>query len=92
MHSWPDIVNGIFELLGAPFTLLSILRLHKDKSVKGVSWIPIAFFSSWGFWNLFYYPCLGQWYSFFGGLTLVLTNTFWLCQMVYYLRKEKKSI
>jgi len=89
MILWQDLVNGIYEFLGAPFILMSILKLYKDKSVKGVSWIHVAFFSSWGYWNLYYYPHLNQWCSFLGGLFLVLTNTFWLGQIVYYLNKEK---
>jgi len=87
--SWQDLVNGVYEFMGAPFILMSILQLHKDKKVKGVSWIHVAFFSSWGYWNLYYYPHLNQWCSFLGGLFLVLTNTFWLGQIVYYLRKDK---
>lgn len=86
-----DLINGTFELLGAPFILMSIIKLHKEKRVRGVSWIHVTFFSSWGFWNLYYYPHLNQWVSFFGGLALVLTNTFWLGQIIYYLRKERKN-
>jgi len=83
----PDIINGLYELLGAPFILLSVWNLHKQKSVRGVSWMHVAFFSTWGYWNLFYYPYLGQWYSFIGGVAIVITNTLWLCQIFYYLRK-----
>ena len=81
---WPDIVNGCYEFLGAPFILLSVLKLHRDKEVKGVSWIAIVFFTTWGYWNLFYYPHLGQWVSFAGGIALVGVNTLWLCQIALY--------
>jgi len=87
---WQDILNGCYNFLGAPFVILSIIKLYKDKKVHGVSWLHVAFFSSWGYWNLYYYPHLNQWASFVGGLFLVLTNTFWLIQMIYYIRKEKK--
>jgi len=80
----PDIINGAYEFLGAPFIFLSVMKLHKDKKVSGVSWIHAGFFASWGYWNLFYYPHLGQWYSFIGGLLLVVVNTIWLFQLVYY--------
>ncbi|KKM10365.1 hypothetical protein LCGC14_1721930 [marine sediment metagenome] len=86
---WPDIVNGIFELFGAPFICLSILYLHKQKSVKGVSWIHVFFFTMWGYWNLFYYPHLEQWYSFFGGIAIVIANTIWLYQLLYYLNMNR---
>ncbi len=88
--SWQDLVNGCYEFMGAPFILMSIIQLFKDKKVKGVSWIHVAFFSSWGYWNLYYYPHLNQWASFIGGVCLVLANTIWLGQMIYYIHKEKK--
>jgi len=47
-----------------------------------------VFFTSWGMWNLFYYPHLGQWYSFAGGVFIVSVNTFWLGQIIYYRRNR----
>ena len=85
----PDIVNGSFELLGAPFIFLSILKLQKEKNVKGVSWPHVMFFTAWGFWNLFYYPQLNQWVSFAGGILIVIANSIWVSQIIYYLRKEE---
>lgn len=79
-----DVINGIFEIVGALFILLNIRRIYLDKQLKGVSWLPTVFFSSWGFWNLFYYPSLNQWYSFAGGILMVATNNFWLEQILYY--------
>jgi hypothetical protein len=69
-----DIFNGIFEFGGALLTCLSIRRLLIDRAVAGVSWLPTAFFTAWGFWNLYYYPSLGQMFSFAGGAALVLAN------------------
>ena len=85
----PDIVNGAFESLGACFILQSIIKLHRDKLVRGVSWLHSGFFAAWGYWNLFYYPYLDQWLSFVGGIGIVATNTFWLGQIIYYTQKEK---
>lgn len=80
----PDLINGIFESIGSLFILLSILKLHRDKLVKGVSWIHVGFFATWGYWNLYYYPHLEQWVSFWGGVGIVITNTIWSVQLVYY--------
>lgn len=85
----PDLINGIFESAGGFFIALSVYKLHCEKKVRGVSWIHVAFFSSWGFWNLFYYPHLGQWASFWGGLFLVTVNLIWLGQIVYYGWQER---
>lgn len=75
---WPDIVNGTFEALGGVFLWLNVLRLWRDKGYAGVNWQAIAFFAAWGLWNLFYYPSLAQWWSFTGGLVLVVANLVWL--------------
>jgi len=82
--SLPDFINGLFESCGGFFILFSVIKLHREKTVHGVHWVHTSFFTSWGFWNLYYYPTLDQWFSFYGGLFLVLTNTFWLGQLIYY--------
>ena len=84
-----DLINGCFELFGGMFIALSIIRLRKDKQVRGVNWLHPAFFTVWGWWNLYYYPHLGQWCSFVGGIVIVVLNTIWILQMVYY---ERQSI
>jgi hypothetical protein len=90
--SYPDLINGLFELSGGFFILKSIFKLNKDKKVRGIHWSQAAFFMAWGYWNLYYYPYLEQWVSFIGGIGVVTTNTFWLGQMIYYLRKENKGM
>lgn len=87
-----DIVNGLFETAGGFFILLSILKLHREKIVRGVSWIHVGFFSSWGYWNLYFYPSLDQWFSFWGGVLLVASNTYWLGQMVFYIARENARL
>jgi len=83
----PDVINGLFELLGAPFILVSIVRLRKDKAVRGVSWIHAMFFTAWGFWNLYYYPFLDQWFSFSGGIAIVTANSVWVGLLIYYSKR-----
>jgi len=87
---WQDITNGAYELLGGAFILFHCLRLLKDKKVRGVSFIATLFFTSWGFWNLYYYPFLDQWCSFIGGIGIVSMNTLWVGLMIHYILKEKK--
>lgn len=80
----PDIINGLFELSGSIFITMSIIKTKKDRGTTGVSWMTIAYFSSWGYWNLYYYPHLGQWWSFVGGILIVAANTIWAGQIIYY--------
>lgn len=84
--SWPDLTNGAFEFFGALAITLSIRQVLKDKLVKGVSWAHIAFFASWGIWNLYYYPSLGQWASFGAGALVCAVNLIWLALLLYYRR------
>lgn len=84
-----DIANGAFELCAGIIIILSILKLHKDKLVRGVAWPMVAFFAAWGAWNLFYYPNLGQWFSFAGGVLVFVTNLIWTAQLIYWTRRER---
>jgi hypothetical protein len=83
----PDLINGLFETFGGVAVLNNCKRVLIDKQVKGVSWLSVLFFSSWGYWNTFYYSNLNQWLSFIGGLLIVLANTWWL----YLLFKYRKN-
>lgn len=86
-----DIINGCFEFL-AGFAVLNHCRtVHKDKAVAGVSVLSILFFSTWGVWNLYYYPSLNQMWSFYGGLFIVTTNLLWVTLLLKYRDNEIKS-
>ena len=85
--STADVINGTFEALGGCLLWMNVARIIKDKCCKGVSVVPTAFFMLWGYWNLYYYPHLSQWWSFVGGLNVVAANTTWVVLMLVY-RKE----
>jgi len=87
----PDIINGLFEGLGAILMLLNILRLHRDKLVRGVHWSPVMFWTAWGLWNLYYYSAINQPLSWRGGACLVAANAVWLGQMFFYLWRERPN-
>lgn len=88
---WQDLINGSYELFGGVFILLSIIKLFRDKHVRGVSVWHAAYFTSWGIWNLYYYPHLNQWASFVGGIGVVATNGVWVLLMIYYVHREQRS-
>lgn len=88
----PDVVNGLFESAGAFFLARNCLTLYRDKMTKGVSKLSTCFFTSWGLWNLFYYPSLNQIWSFAGGVAIVLTNATWLALMIYYSRTNHSTL
>jgi len=80
----PDIINGLYESLGFFAVMASCLRLMKDKKVNGVSLITVGFFTSWGFWNSWYYPHLGQSLSGTAALGVCAANTLWCCLIIKY--------
>lgn len=87
---WPDLINGAFELVGAAFTWRNAIQLRRDREIRGVYWPTSAFFSAWGAWNLIFYPALGQWASFAGGVLLVSGNIAWVA-MALRLRFASKA-
>ncbi len=86
-----DSINAAFELGAGFFVLLSIRKAYQDKAVAGLSVWHIAFIAVWGFWNIYYYPTLGQMYSFYAGVFLVNVNTIWVGQLIYYSSPHRKA-
>jgi len=86
--TWPDIANGFFESIAGFMLWFNSLKLYRDKKVLGVHIFPTFFFALWGYWNLFYYPHLNQWVSFFAGINVVLANTAWVVLAVHYRGKK----
>jgi len=84
----PDMVTGLFNIVGAGFLLTNVEKIYKDKCVKGVRIAPTAFFTLWGLWNMFYYPHLGQMLSFVGGFATMTVNLMWISMAVYYSRRH----
>lgn len=89
--SWQDTVNGLYEFLGGVFVLMHCRQLYRDKLVKGVSLVAIVCFFTWGLWNLYYYPHLDQWASFWGGIAVCSANVVYIGMLVYYKQREKAT-
>lgn len=85
-----DFINSLFEFIGALFILNNVRLLYASKTVRGVSILSTVYFFMWGAWNLMYYPSLNQWWSFAGGIAIMLSNTLWIGMMIYYTHKNKE--
>lgn len=86
-----DQANGLFEAIGGCMVFMHSLAAYKVKKVAGVSRFATVVFTSWGYYNLFYYPHLDQWYSFAGGLVIVAGNMTWLYMMWLYRNAPKEK-
>lgn len=79
-----DLINGSFEGGAALVNVLSIRELLKHREIKGVHWGPNLLFAAWGFFNLYYYPHLHQWFSFGCAICLTAMNCVWLALLIKF--------
>ena len=86
-----DTINGVYEMTGSIALAWNCVTTYRDKEIKGISLASMVFFTSWGYWNLYYYPSLHQWMSTLGAAMMVLFNTIWLFQAMYYIEQAKKK-
>lgn len=84
--SWPDMVNAGFEAGAGLAVLAHCATLYRDKEARGLSIPAVVFFTVWGFWNVFYYPHLGQFWSLAGGIFVTLANLIYLALLLAYSR------
>lgn len=83
----PDLVNAAFNVAATGFTLNNVRVILKDRMLAGFSVLTNFFFFGWTIWNLFFYSHLHQWYSFGGGVLLLLADI-WYIGLILYYRKE----
>ncbi len=86
-----DVINSFFEFSMFVASLINIVKIYRDKVIRGVHWATVVIASLWGFWNLHYYSSLDQWWSFFAGILLVISNSVWLILVFYYEKYNIKS-
>jgi hypothetical protein len=82
-----DMINAVYEGVGAVLISLNIRRLLRDKTVKGVSLWPGAWWTCWGAWNVYFYSAVNTPASFYAGIAVVLANATWLGLAVHYARR-----
>jgi hypothetical protein len=84
----PDAINGCFEFLASAFILMSARSVFRDKQVRGVWPVHVAFFVAWGYWNIYYYFCIDQLFSWVAGLLVAVVNTVWCFGLFKYWRSK----
>mgnify|MGYP001599850197 CR=1 FL=1 len=83
--SWQDSVNAGFELACALLLWANVRTLYKDKQIKGIALSPNYLYLAGGLWDLYYYPFLNQWISFFACAVYTTGFTLWLGMAVWYM-------
>jgi hypothetical protein len=79
-----DKINGGFEFVGGFFIILHILQVVHDQSVAGVNIYAVAFFTLWGYWNLYYYKSIKQRWSLVASYFITAMNTVWVLLLLHY--------
>lgn len=79
-----DYGNAFFEIVGSVLIWLNVRRLYIDKEVKGYDWRVTMFWTAWGVFNMFFYPAMGLWVSFAGGVSIVIANAVWVTMVLHY--------
>ena len=89
-----DSINSVFEVAGTIFYYFSIIKILKDKCVRGISMMICVFFWVWAVWNCLYLYSLHQRFSFCWSITYAIANSAWLVLAFYYyfVDKSKKQV
>lgn len=88
----PDLINACFEGGIGILGWTNVHALWRDREVKGTNWVLQFWVTAWGLFNLYYYPHLGQWLSFIGGLSIFGANAVWISSYSYlrWFRNDRK--
>jgi hypothetical protein len=80
----PDVINAVFEGVGALIVARDALQLWRDRMIRGVYWPARLFFAAWGLWNCAFYPLIGQPWSFAAGCCLTTMTMLWVALAVRF--------
>jgi hypothetical protein len=73
-----DLVNSFFQLGMAIIAWMNVVRLLRDRKVRGVTPLTVAWPMLMGWWNIIYFSTLGHYFSLVVGIALAAANTLWV--------------
>lgn len=79
-----DLINCGFMLGSSIAVTCSILKIVKQKELKGVSHVANFFFCGFSYWNIYYYSSLSQPFSAVTGILTATVNTIYVSLAFYY--------
>jgi uncharacterized protein with PQ loop repeat len=83
-----DFINSIYEVLGGIFVFHNCYKLYKEKDIKGISIPATIFFTSWSYWNIYYYYGLNQKMSLLASFLIATANSIWLI-LAFFIKNKK---
>jgi hypothetical protein len=81
-------MNAVFEVCGSVAVWMNFVAMVRDRGYAGTRLPMMVFFTSWGFWNLFFYSGLHQELSYYASIFLTSGNCAVVWAMAYFGRKE----
>lgn len=79
-----DLINFSFQIIFTVCIWCNVLKLFKDKSVRGVSLIVSLFYCLAPIWTAYYFFALKQDFSIISSLLMFSGNSTWLILALYY--------
>jgi len=84
-----DQINSGFIFVAGIFYVLNLLKLIKDKDIKGISKLSIVFFSIWNIWTLFFFLMVTEfWWTIGAYIIVTVLNVVYIILMIKYGRKK----
>ncbi|HAI17539.1 MAG TPA: hypothetical protein DCM10_05685 [Xanthomarina gelatinilytica] len=84
-----DQINSGFIFVAGIFYVLNLLKLIKDKDVKGISKLSIVFFSIWNIWTLFFFLMVTEfWWTIGAYIIVTVLNVVYIILMIKYTREK----
>lgn len=87
-----DLISALFQGGAGFMIMLNIIKIHKDKFVRGVSIYCQGFMVAWGIFAPIYFISLNQILSTISAIFILMMNTIWFIQILYYTRKEGTNL
>lgn len=80
----PDHTQAAWELGSAALCAMNVMAVRRSRSISGVHWLPTAYFTGWGLYNLWFYAALNLPTAWWAGLAITVVNSVWLGHVAYY--------
>jgi hypothetical protein len=84
-----DKTNASIEIVCAFLVWSNVLKIRRDKEVKGVDWRTSAFYACVGLWYVNYYAQMKQPFSLIAQMVFVLGSWTWVAHAIYYSRRAR---
>ena len=85
-----DKINSTFLFAASLFYVLNLVKLRKDKEVKGYNLGSIVFFTTWNCWNVvFYFVETNMFWTKVSSMFVAVLNIVYLTLLFKYRRQKK---